>query len=131
MNAKIISAFLVLAFASLACGFNIDMPKVPSAGPEVTDEITVPIPDADEVSLRLSFGAGDLKLAPGAKKLVEGTATYNYAEFEPFVAAQRNSWKALPRTIMRSSSLLWLLMKAMCIFTWAMRISTASLRSKT
>ena len=85
MNAKIISAFLVLAFASLACGFNIDMPKVPSAGPEVTDEITVPIPDADEVSLRLSFGAGDLKLAPGAKKLVEGTATYNYAEFEPFV----------------------------------------------
>jgi len=85
MNAKIISAFLVLAFASLACGFNIDLPKVPTTGPDVTDEITVPVPDADNVSLRLSFGAGDMTLSPGAKKLVEGTATYNYAEFEPFV----------------------------------------------
>jgi hypothetical protein len=85
MKTKIILAFIALAFASLACGFNIDLPKAPTAGPEVTDEITVAIPDADEVSLRLSFGAGDLKLAPGAKNLVEGTATYNYSEFEPVV----------------------------------------------
>ena len=27
MNTKLISAFLVLALASLACGFNIDLPK--------------------------------------------------------------------------------------------------------
>jgi hypothetical protein len=85
MKAKIVSAFLVLALASLACGFNIDMPKMPTPGPEVTDEITVPIPDTDEVSLRLSFGAGEMTLAPGAKKLVEGTATYNYAAFKPEV----------------------------------------------
>jgi hypothetical protein len=85
MKTKVILAFLALALTSLACGFNIDLPKAPTAGPEVTDEITVPIPDADEVSLRLSFGAGDLKLAPGAKKLVEGTATYNYSKFEPAV----------------------------------------------
>jgi hypothetical protein len=51
----------------------------------VTDEITVPVPDAENVSLRLSFGAGDMTLSPGAKKLVEGTAKYNYAEFEPVV----------------------------------------------
>jgi hypothetical protein len=85
MNTKLISAFLVLALASLACGFNIDMPKMPTPGPEVIDEITVPIPDTDEVSLRLSFGAGEMTLAPGAKKLVEGTATYNYAAFKPEV----------------------------------------------
>jgi hypothetical protein len=85
MKAKFISAFLVLALASMACGFNIDMPKMPTPGPEVTDEITIPIPDTDEVSLRLSFGAGEMTLAPGAKKLVEGTATYNYAAFKPEV----------------------------------------------
>jgi len=85
MNTKIISAFLVLAFASLACGFTVDLPKAPTVGPDVTDEITVPVPDAENVSLRLSFGAGDMTLSPGAKKLVEGTAKYNYAEFEPVV----------------------------------------------
>jgi hypothetical protein len=85
MNTKLISAFLVLAVASMACGFNIDMPKMPTPGPEVTDEIAIPIPDTDEVSLRLKFGAGEMDLAPGAKKLAEGTATYNYAAFKPEV----------------------------------------------
>lgn len=85
MNAKVISACLLVAFATLACGFNINLPKAPTPGPDVTDEITVPAPDADNISLRLSFGAGDLTLSSGAKKLVEGTATYNYAEFKPVV----------------------------------------------
>jgi len=91
MNPKIISAFLVLAFASLACGFTVDLPKAPTVGPDVTDEITVPVPDAENVSLRLSFGAGDMTLSPGAKKLVEGTATYNYAEFEPIVDVEEGN----------------------------------------
>lgn len=83
MRTKFIPAFLALALASMACGFNINLPKIPTPGPEVTDEISIPIPDANEVSLRLSFGAGEMTLAPGAKKLVEGTATYNYAAFKP------------------------------------------------
>ena len=45
MNTKLISAFLVLALASMACGFNIDLPKAPTPGPEVTDNISVPTPD--------------------------------------------------------------------------------------
>ena len=69
----------------MACGFNIDLPKMPTPGPEVTDEITVPTPETDDVSLRLSFGAGEMTLAPGASQLVEGTATYNYAAFKPEV----------------------------------------------
>lgn len=85
MNTRFISAFLVLALASLACGFNIDMPKMPTPGPEVTEEIVIPVPDTDEVSLKLSFGAGDMTLAPGAKEFVEGTATYNYDAFKPEV----------------------------------------------
>jgi len=105
MNIKIISAFLMLALASLACGFNIDLPKAPTPGPEVTDEISVQVPDVDDVSLRLSFGAGDMTLSPGAKNLVEGTATYNYSEFEPVVKVDEgdvrvqvgdNEFKGLP-----------------------------------
>ena len=85
MKTKIVSAFLVLAFASMACGFNIELPKVPTPGPEVTDEITVPTPKTDDASLTLSFGAGEMILSPGASQLVDGTATYNYAAFKPNV----------------------------------------------
>jgi hypothetical protein len=85
MKAKFISAFLVLALASMACGFNIDLPKAPTPGPEVTDDISVPTPKTDDVSLSLSFGAGEMTLAPGASQLVDGTATYNYAAFKPDV----------------------------------------------
>jgi hypothetical protein len=86
MKIKIVLAFLALALTSLACGFNIDMPKLPTPGPDVTDEITVKTPKSDDVSLRLAFGAGDMTLAPGAKELVEGTATYNYEAFKPEVS---------------------------------------------
>jgi len=85
MKTKFILALLILSLASLACSFTVNLPKAPSPDPETTDEISVPVPDAEEVSLRLSFGAGDLKLAPGADNLVEGSATYNYEEFAPVV----------------------------------------------
>ncbi len=85
MKTKFILALLILSLASLACSFTVNLPKAPSPDPETTDEISVPVPDAEEVSLRLSFGAGDLKLAPGADNLVEGAATYNYEEFAPVV----------------------------------------------
>jgi hypothetical protein len=85
MNTKFISAFLALALASMACGFNIDIPKMPEPGPTVTDEISVPTPKGEDVSLSLSFGAGDMTLSPGASQLVDGTATYNYSTFKPEV----------------------------------------------
>jgi len=86
MKAKIVSAFILIALASMACGINIDLPKVPTPGPLVTDKIEVPNPGSDEARLNLSFGVGDLTLSPGAEKnLVEGTATYNYDEFKPVV----------------------------------------------
>lgn len=86
MKAKILIPFLVLALASMACGFNFELPRAQKPGPEVTDQIVVPIPDADETRLKLSFGAGDITLAPGAEKdLVEGTATYNYEQLKPVI----------------------------------------------
>jgi hypothetical protein len=83
MNTKIISALLALALASMACGINI--PKPPKPGPDVTDKIEVKTPDAEDVSLHLSFGAGGMKIASGAEQLVEGSATYNYPAFKPVV----------------------------------------------
>jgi len=77
MNVKIISAILVLALASMACGFSIDLPERPKAGPEVEEAISVADPQSDQTRLSISFGAGKLTLSPGAEHLVDGTAVYN------------------------------------------------------
>ena len=85
MLRKLILLIAILALASMACGFNIDIPEVPKPGPEVVDDINVKTPKADDVNLKLSFGAGEIKLSPGASQLVQGTATYNYSAFKPDV----------------------------------------------
>ena len=90
MNTKLISAILAfisaLTLASMACGF--ELPKAPTPGPEVTEKISVPTPKGDNVNLKFSFGAGEMTLAPGADKLVDGTATYNYSAFKPVVTTE-------------------------------------------
>jgi hypothetical protein len=85
MNVKVLSAILVLSIASLACGFSVDLPNLQKAGPDVTETITVADPESDETRLAISFGAGELKLSPGAKSLVDGTAIYNVDDFKPEV----------------------------------------------
>ncbi|HLO30329.1 MAG TPA: toast rack family protein [Anaerolineales bacterium] len=93
MNAKIILVILVLALASLACGFSIDLPKRQQAGPEVKESITVPTSQSDETRLTISFGAGKLTLSPGAaeKNLVDGTAIYNVQDLKPEIKKNGNS----------------------------------------
>ncbi len=91
MNVKIISAILVLALASLACGFTVNLPEPPTAGPEVTESITVADPKSDQTHLSLSFGAGKLTLSPGAQNLVDGTATYNTADLKPEIVKSDSS----------------------------------------
>lgn len=83
MNAKIILAIIMLALASMACGFSIDLPERVKAGPEVEESITVAAPESDETRLTISFGAGELTLSPGAQELVEGTAVYNVEDLKP------------------------------------------------
>ena len=91
MNVKIILAILVLALASLACGFSIDLPARQQAGPEVKEEITVADPESEETSLTLSFGAGKLTLSPGAENLVDGTAIYNVEDLKPQIQKNGSS----------------------------------------
>jgi hypothetical protein len=92
MNVKVISAILVLALASMACGFSVDLPKQSQPGPEVKDSILVAGNGSDEMRLTLSFGAGTLKLSSGAgDKLVDGTAVYNFKELKPEIVKDGNT----------------------------------------
>lgn len=80
----LLSFFAILTLATMACGFSVNIPSAPTPGPEVTDEITVAVPDSEESRLKISFGAGELTLSPGAEDvLVDGTATYNIPNFKP------------------------------------------------
>lgn len=74
----------------MACGFDIDLPKQSEPIPTETKDINIPYPSSEEVNLKLSFGAGELILSPGTKDLVDGTATYNYEEFEPEIVADED-----------------------------------------
>jgi hypothetical protein len=84
MSKNIFAAILVLALASLACGFSMRLPAAKTPGPDQTSQITISAPDSDTAHLTLSFGAGKLMLASGAdKSLVSGVATYNIPDFKP------------------------------------------------
>lgn len=83
MNVKIIPAILVLAIASMACGFDINLPESVTPGAEVQESISVTGSGSGETRLTLSFGAGSLSLSPGAENLVEGTAVYNIPALKP------------------------------------------------
>lgn len=84
MSKRIFLALLVLALATLACGFNVDLPAPATPGAVVTDEISVGAPDAKSANLTLSFGAGQLNLESGASKsVVSGTVTYNIPDLKP------------------------------------------------
>ena len=105
MNARIVTAIVVLALASMACGFSIDLPERPQAGPEFEESIAVAIPDSDETRLTLSFGAGKLTLSPGPQgaNLVEGSALYNIADLKPeiqnsggSIEIRQGDFKSLP-----------------------------------
>jgi hypothetical protein len=81
MYRKLIPFIAILALTTLACGISVPQPPTPS--PEVTEDINVKYPDAEEINLNLKFGAGKLTLNPGASVLVDGTATYNYDQIKP------------------------------------------------
>ena len=92
MNVKVLSAILVLALASMACGFSVSLPKQSQPGPEVKESITVAGKGSEEMRLSLTFGAGNLKLSPGAgSALVDGTAVYNFDQLKPEIVKDGNS----------------------------------------
>lgn len=77
MLRKLIIFIAVLALASMACGFNINLPQRAQPIPEVVEDINLPYPKADDVNLKLSFGAGEMKLSPGADQLLDVCKSVN------------------------------------------------------
>jgi hypothetical protein len=75
----------------MACGFSVNLPSQPKAGPEIKESIMVAEPDSKDTRLSLSFGAGKLTLSPGAKSLVDGTAIYNVKDLKPQIVENGNS----------------------------------------
>ena len=92
---KIFLVILALALASLACNINVNLPSTQvKTGPTVTDTINVPLlTDSQAVAdVTLEYGAGNLILQPGAKgALIDGTATYNVADFKPTVTIESDN----------------------------------------
>lgn len=81
----ILAAIVVLALVTMACGITFNLPwDEIRTGPTQTEEISIPIPEETPADVKISFGAGELKLAPGAEgALIEGQASYNVADFKP------------------------------------------------
>ncbi len=83
---------LVLSLVTMACSININLPdRVDKVGPIQTQEINVPLLNTAESRLELQFGAGELKLSPGAEDaLVKGSATYNVVDLAPEIEVDGN-----------------------------------------
>jgi hypothetical protein len=84
---NILIAVLAVAMITMACGIQINLPnRVVKTGPTQTQDIKIALPDNQDTNLRLKFGAGELKINPGAQGyLVDGTATYNVNDFAPVI----------------------------------------------
>jgi hypothetical protein len=102
MKRMILPILLILAVSLSACGFYISLPITLTPGPTVTDQINLPLPadPTQTVNLTLAFGAGTLKVQPGAEQLVSGSATYNIPDFKPIVTTngstvriQQGNWR--------------------------------------
>jgi hypothetical protein len=89
MIRKFLPIVFILAFSTIACGFNVIVPvQTVTPGPMATDQIQVALPDntTSPVDLSLAFGAGTLKIHPGSNgMLVSGIAAYNVADFKPVI----------------------------------------------
>jgi hypothetical protein len=87
LQRTILLVIAVLVVTTISCGITVNLPEESiDIGPLVTDEIEIDYPDSDETTeLMINFGAGELKIYPGAENLVSGSATYNVADFKPVV----------------------------------------------
>ncbi|GAB4579620.1 MAG: hypothetical protein Fur0022_23580 [Anaerolineales bacterium] len=83
----------VLTLTALACSVNVNLPTTQvKTGPLVTEDINIPAPDASDVDLTLSLGAGELTLNPNAESgLVEGTISYNVSDFKPEITIEKGN----------------------------------------
>ena len=83
-------ALILLTAATLACGIQAKAPATNTTTSGITEEISVDAPKG-AINLSLSFGAGDIAIGPGSKKLVEGSASYNIANLKPEITIEEGN----------------------------------------
>jgi hypothetical protein len=89
-NSLIILASLsLLMLPAMAC--TITFPSVETQVGELQEkEITIPLDDASAANVDIAFGAGELRVRPGAKEgLLQAEFIYNIKELEPVVEKNR------------------------------------------
>ena len=99
VSKSIVIVVLVLTLVTMACGIQVDLPEVNipideiQVGPMQTETVSIPAPPAGEARLKIGFGAGELRLSPGAAAsvLVEGTASYNVVDLKPTITVEGES----------------------------------------
>ena len=74
---------VALALSLGGCFFgSFDSPFV-KTGPTQTETFSVPAGKAKSVRVHLKIGAGELEIGGGSKQLMDGTITYNVADWKP------------------------------------------------
>lgn len=94
MNKRVILITgMIFVVVTMACGIQVNFPdRVVKTGPTQIENIQIMIPDAQIADLHIKFGAGELKISPGAQGLlVDGTSTYNVNDLAPVVEGENDS----------------------------------------
>jgi hypothetical protein len=89
---KVIRVFSILLIAAvlLGCSFSVNIPTVDTSTTKVF-EIAEPAPTGvNMASVEIEMGAGTLTIGPNSSQLVEGTVTYNVADWKPSVSKIAN-----------------------------------------
>jgi len=78
----------VIAIVTMACGFTINIPVSDFKTGAVREEaISISETDGEVADVLIGFGAGELKINPGAEDaLISGIATYNISDLKPKIS---------------------------------------------
>ncbi len=83
MKFKIMLVVFILLFTTLACSFNVNLPKVTTSD-ETFYIIKEAVPEGQESSeLEISMGAGRLNITGGAENWITGEVRYNVSFWNP------------------------------------------------
>jgi len=98
MKLKIVIVIFILMFTSLACSFNVNLPKVATTE-ETKYTINEAIPQGQESSdLEIGMGAGILIITGGSDNWVTGDIRYNVSIWNPEIHRTNNGVRIIQET---------------------------------
>jgi len=98
MNKRILIVLTIILMTSLACSFNVDVPKISTQNEQVFT-INQPIPDDRDYSeLEIAMGAGRLNISGGSEEWVSGEINYNVSLWVPEIYSKANGIKISQET---------------------------------